>query len=262
LEIDWFTFIAQIINFVLLVALLKIFLYGPIIRSMDKREEKIASRWNEAEEKKKESEEEAADYREKKEDLEKKRQEIMSEARAGAEKLKKELTKKVREEVDELDQRWRESIQKDKENFLKEVRRQVVEQVLTISRHAFHDLADKDLEGQIIRSFIEQVKEIGEEEKEELMKSIEEDNNRATVLSAFEIPEDLREEVVKTLQEQFSEDLELEFKTSMEVICGMELKSYGHKIAWSLDDYLDDLEESLAAAFEERARSEEQKEKE
>ena len=35
---DWFTVIAQIINFLILVALLKRFLYGPIIRAMERRE--------------------------------------------------------------------------------------------------------------------------------------------------------------------------------------------------------------------------------
>jgi len=35
--IDWFTVIAQIINFLVLVYLLKRFLYGPIIRVIDER---------------------------------------------------------------------------------------------------------------------------------------------------------------------------------------------------------------------------------
>ncbi len=48
---DWFTVVAQIINFLILVALLKRFLYGPIIRAMDRREAEIASRMDAASDK-------------------------------------------------------------------------------------------------------------------------------------------------------------------------------------------------------------------
>jgi F-type H+-transporting ATPase subunit b len=50
--IDWFTVVAQIINFLILVALLKHFLYGRIIKAMDQREERINSRLEEAKKKK------------------------------------------------------------------------------------------------------------------------------------------------------------------------------------------------------------------
>ena len=40
--IDWFTVAAQIVNFLILVYLLKRFLYGPLIRAMDAREKRIA----------------------------------------------------------------------------------------------------------------------------------------------------------------------------------------------------------------------------
>ena len=41
--IDWFTVFAQIINFLILIFLLKRFLYGPITRAMEERKKKIAT---------------------------------------------------------------------------------------------------------------------------------------------------------------------------------------------------------------------------
>jgi F-type H+-transporting ATPase subunit b len=41
----------------------------------------------------------------------------------------------------------------------------------------------------------------------------------------------------------------LRFETAPEVVCGIELQTNGHKIAWNLEHYLRALEESLAAAF-------------
>ncbi|MCH9698254.1 MAG: F0F1 ATP synthase subunit B, partial [Gammaproteobacteria bacterium] len=41
--IDWFTVSAQIINFLILVWLLKRFLYQPILNAIDAREQRIAT---------------------------------------------------------------------------------------------------------------------------------------------------------------------------------------------------------------------------
>jgi F-type H+-transporting ATPase subunit b len=53
MQINWFTVIAQVINFLLLVWLLKRFLYKPILKAIDEREGKIASQIKDAEEKEK-----------------------------------------------------------------------------------------------------------------------------------------------------------------------------------------------------------------
>lgn len=47
--IDWFTVAAQAVNFLVLVWLLKRFLYKPILGAMDAREQRIASQLRQAE---------------------------------------------------------------------------------------------------------------------------------------------------------------------------------------------------------------------
>ena len=41
--VNWFTVFAQIVNFIILIYLLKRFLYGPIIRAMEEREKKMVT---------------------------------------------------------------------------------------------------------------------------------------------------------------------------------------------------------------------------
>ena len=45
---DWFTILAQIVNFLVLVTLMKRFLYGPLIAAIDAREQSIAARIEDA----------------------------------------------------------------------------------------------------------------------------------------------------------------------------------------------------------------------
>ena len=47
--INWFTVIAQIINFLVLVFLLQRFLYKPIMQTIKKRQKMIDARWKDAE---------------------------------------------------------------------------------------------------------------------------------------------------------------------------------------------------------------------
>ena len=122
--IDWFTVIAQIINFLVLIALLKRFLYDRIIKAMDQREEKIASRLAEAERNRKEAEQEAEAYQKKNRELDEKRQEMLSQAKEEVEVKRKELMKKARDEVDQVQARWREAIQREKDSFLQDLREQ------------------------------------------------------------------------------------------------------------------------------------------
>ena len=49
MEINWFTVIAQIVNFLILVWLLKRFLYKPVLKAIDDREQKVAAKLKDAE---------------------------------------------------------------------------------------------------------------------------------------------------------------------------------------------------------------------
>ncbi|MCK4469172.1 MAG: F0F1 ATP synthase subunit B, partial [Desulfobacterales bacterium] len=98
--IDWFTVIAQIINFLVLVYLLKCFLYGPIIKAMDKRQEKIALRLEGARKKKQEAEQEAELFLKKNKEFDSRYEEMLSQIKKEVETRKVELIKEARSRVD------------------------------------------------------------------------------------------------------------------------------------------------------------------
>jgi F-type H+-transporting ATPase subunit b len=260
--IDWFTIIAQIVNFLILVALLKHFLYGRVIKAMDERERKIASRLEDAEKKQEEAENEAASHRKKNQELEERRKEFLSKAREEAEKERKELIQNAREEIDQLQARWREAVRQEKDSFLRELRQRVNEQVCHIARRAMKDLADADLEGKIVNTFTERLKNLGEKEQKTITASIGNGGHPITIMSAFEIASNDRQKITKALRNTIKEDIEVEYQTSPDMILGVELRSHGQKLAWSLDDYLESLEASIGQILEEEAREASKRDKE
>ncbi len=248
--VDWFTVIAQIINFLILVALLKHLLYGRILKAMDAREEKIRLRLEEAEQKKRAAEYESISFQKKHKALEEKREEMLSHAKKEAESRRKELIQQARDEVDSLHERWREAIQRDKESFLRDLRQHASKQVYAVARRALKDVADADLEERTIDVFLDQIAKMEEKDKKQMAEAIKEAGDGVTVLSALEILPTIRQKIINTLQHHILDGMNVEYATSPELILGIELTTRGRKMAWSLDDYLKTLEERAREAFD------------
>ncbi len=252
-QIDFITLSAQIINFLVLVLLLRHFLYKRIINVMNEREAGIASRLKEAEQKRKEAEQEAESYRKQKQELLDKREGMVAEIRKEVEAVRKDLTNKARDEVEESKARWYEAIERQKDSFLTDLRRRAGEEVYTVARRTLHDLANEELEQHIIDTFIKRLQNMGEDEKKAIKEFYQKPQQELVIKSTFEIPEETRRSIQEALREQIKGDVRLQFKTSPDLICGVELDAYGMRITWSLDSYLDSLEEDLSKMLERRA---------
>ena len=248
--IDWFTVIAQIINFLVLVYLLKRFLYGPIIKAMDKRQEKIALRLEGARKKKEEAEQEAKLFLKKNKEFDSRYEEMLSQIKKEVETRKVELIKEARSRVDADMARWYGAIQKEKETFLQDIRRRAMKHTCAIARRAIKDLSNADLENRITSIFIERLQNIDSNEREALAQAIKHSMEGIRVNSAFEIPEELAKKIVQLLQKLTIDPVAVRFEILPELICGIELKLHGRKISWNIADYLESFEESMRAAIE------------
>ena len=263
MTIDFFTIIAQIFNFVVLMLLLRRFLYGPIVRTMDAREKHITTELDEAERKEREARHEAARLRREREELEDRRGEFLTQAQIDAEKKHSDLIQQARDDVEARRAAWQAAIEREKESFLASLRQRAGEQVYRITRRVLTDLANVDLERFIIETFIKRLRtmkdtgldavaaQLAEQQK---MESEEGGPRKAEALvtSAFEIVDDTRRRIAAAVHDRLGANIELRFDETPDLICGIELKTRGYKAAWSLQNYLETLDESLSLAFARR----------
>jgi len=248
--IDWFTVAAQIVNFLILLALLKYFLYDRIIKAMDEREETVHSRFLQAEARQQEAVQERELYRLKNRELDQKRDEVLSKVEEEAERRRRELTLKARKEIDILRSRWRESLLKEQESFLRRLRQLAAGQVFAISRRALHDLADSDLEKRVIDFFLSRLEVMDSAALREIAASIIREGGRVVVRSAGKISLSERRKISAALHLVLDEGIKVEYEIMPEMILGIELVSRGQKLAWNLRDYLEDLEEQVRETLE------------
>ncbi|GAI65332.1 unnamed protein product [marine sediment metagenome] len=98
--IDSFTVIAQIINFLILIYLLKRFLFNRIIKIMDDRENQITGQMQDAEAAKEAAQKELEEQRRIREELQEKWNEMLAQAKKDAQKKREELVKDARKKID------------------------------------------------------------------------------------------------------------------------------------------------------------------
>ena len=98
--------------------------------------------------------------------------------------------------------------------------------------------------------------------RDALVGSIKEARDEVLIRSAFELSPAQRQKVTRALHKHFSNAIAVHYETRSELIMGIELKVRGHKIAWTLKNYLDDLEENtLKILDKELQRKSDMKEK-
>src|ERR1700712_3358626 len=102
MKINWFTVIAQVINFLILVWLLKRFLYKPVLNAIDEREKNIVARLEEAKAQKAEAQKEHDEFTNKNQVFEQQRKELTDKAIADAKVQKDKMMKDARKEVEAL----------------------------------------------------------------------------------------------------------------------------------------------------------------
>ncbi len=252
MQIDYFTIAAQIVNFLILVILLRHFLYRPVTQAMDEREKKIASRLKEAEQKEEDAKQEEESYRRAQEELSDKRQEMLGKASQEAAAFRSDLIEKAKKEVGESQARWYEDLEHQKDALLSDLRRQTGEEVYAAARRALKDLADEDLEHRIIIAFLKRLQNMGDAEREAVKEICKTPGQRITVRSTFEIPEELRQRIQETVRDQTKTKVKVNFETAPELIAGVEMSAHSLKISWSIDSYLDALQADLSKAIEQK----------
>ena len=245
MQIDWVTVGAQIVNFLILVYLLKRFLYRPVINAMAKRAQGVSDRLDEANRREAEAAGEAEQYRRKKEEFENTREVLLAQARGRAEEERSALLDQARTEVDETRRKWREQVEREKDQFFADMKKEIRDSIIQISRRVLRDLADAQLQRQLVTVFLRRLRSPQPEVRFPELRVGE----PVRVTTSFELDEELRARVAECLASQFGRDADVGYRRSPELALGIEVSAGGQKLAWSIEDYLDQLHTRMETAM-------------
>ncbi len=254
--IDWFTVIAQVLNFLILVWLLKRFLYKPILNAIDARENKVVAELANAASKEAEAKKEKEEFKHKNEEFDQQRAALLSKAKDEVKAERHRLLEEVRKEASDLSSKHQEALRNEIQNLNREISRRTEQEVLAITRKVLKDLAGTNLEDRMVDVFVQRLHELKGEEKEQLVSAFKISPRHVLIRTAFALSQKQRDLIKETIKETLGMETQADFKTDPELVSGIELTADGQKIAWSIADYLSSLERSIDELLKEKSKSE------
>jgi F-type H+-transporting ATPase subunit b len=245
--IDWFTVGAQLLNFGILVWLMKRFLYQPVLDAIAAREQKIASELADAAKTKAEAHQQQARFQKKNQAFDAQRADLLRQAGDAAKAEGERLQKAARTAAESASAQRAKALATDTQHLHAEIVRQTQQQVFEVTRRVLADLADVGLEQRICAVFIARLQALDGQALATLATALQAVSPAAPALlrSAFELPAPQRAAIQAALDARFDQPIALHFENQPDLVSGIELSAQGQKLAWSMACYLADLSAGL-----------------
>jgi len=250
--IDWFTVGAQALNFLILVWLMKRFLYKPILHAIDEREKRIAAELADADAKEAKAQKERDEFQHKNEEFDQQRATLLNKATDEAQAERQRLLDEARKAANALSAKRQETLRSEEHNLHQAISRRTQQEVFAIARKALTDLATTSLEERLVEVFTRRLREMDGQAKAGLGEALKTASEPAFVRSAFDLPAEQHEAIQNALNETFSAEIHVRFETAPDLISGIELTTNGQKVAWSIADYLASLEKGVDELLKEK----------
>jgi F-type H+-transporting ATPase subunit b len=256
--IDWFTVGAQGVNFLILVWLLRRFLYKPVLAAIDAREKKVAAKIGDATAQEAKAQAERDELRKRNEAFDREREGLLLKATDEAAAERQRLIESARQDSQLLRVKLTQALANERAELGHRLSMQTQAEVFAVARKTLADLSGTSLEDRMIEVFIARLRVLPEKQRLELAGGGVDSATSgavthaapaqtALVRTAFECPPAGRAKVESAIRECFGANVAIRFETSSEFVCGIELTVDGVKLAWSVADYLSSLGQDVTA---------------
>jgi len=243
---DWFTVGARALNFLVLVWLMKRFLYKPVLDAIDEREKRIAQTLADAAAKQAAATKESDEFQQKNADFDRQRSDLLTQAKDAAATERQRLLDEARQQADALRTKKQAALASEMQTLQQDIARRSREEVFAIAQKVLTDLAGTTLEDRMAAVFTQHVRSLDDAAKTNLDKALNTASNSVRVCSAFALSSAQQVDMQSALNDSFARDIPIQFETTPDLISGIELSANGWKLAWNIADFLTSLEQSSA----------------
>jgi F-type H+-transporting ATPase subunit b len=244
-ELDWTTFALEIINFLVLVWLLKRFLYKPVLNAIADRKASVQNTLSEADKLRKDAqtlreeyEHRQADWRQEKETV---RSRMLEEVNAERVRLLAELQSSLEQE--------REKAKVLEERRLRELTRQVEETAVAqgglFAARLLARLASPELEARLVELVLEDLGRLSDERRQAIRSACAKTVAPVIVSSAHLLSQRQRESLTEAVQLLLGRNVACEWREDAQLLAGIRLSLGPWMLGANLQDELKFFSETL-----------------
>lgn len=250
MPIDWFTVAAQALNFVVLVWLLKRFLYGPVLAAIDARDKRVAAELADAAAKQAQAQSERDAFARRNADFDAQREQLMAQAKAHAAQERERLLEQAHQSVGEWSAARKASLLAQAQQLDQTIRAQAQQEIFAIARKTLQELAATELDELVCAVFVRRLRALDDGQLAQLRGALRAGTEPVLVRSAFVLSPAMREEIEKAVRTLTPLPVVPQYATSPALVSGVELLCGGYKIGWNIADYLDAMAEHVNALLQ------------
>jgi F-type H+-transporting ATPase subunit b len=237
-QLSWSTFLLEIVNFLILVWILKRFLYKPVLAAIARRKAAIDKTLSDAQSKHEEAQKlelqyqnRVADWEREKEGL---RAALTEELRVQREHLTADLQKALEQE--------REKEHVLAERRLKELEDRAAEQGtergVQFTARLLERVASPELESRLLALLLADLPRLPAEQIKALKETCRDPQRAVKIVSAFPLAAALRSQVVQALQAATQENIAAEFEEDSSLVAGLRISAGPWTVRANLRDEL------------------------
>jgi F-type H+-transporting ATPase subunit b len=241
---SWTVFFIQIINFLILMAILYKFLFKKIGAIMEKRRLKIKDELTEAERQSREAGEERRQLEMRRTELERQSEAILARAKEEASEKGKQIVGEAQARARAKREKAFQALEKERETFFQEFREDLSGTVLDLCTNLLKDLAEPTWQERSVAKLLEELRSDEGERKEALLTEIDAAEGEIRVTSAFEIGKKERDAILGFFRKDLGREVTLRAETSSDLVSGVALEVHSMILR---SDLRKQLEEALVA---------------
>lgn len=224
---NWWTFLLQVVNFVVLALVLRRLLYRPLHEAIERRREAVRQTQAEAEKAREEADAIKHQLEEKLAQVDRLREETLREARAQAEVERRRLLDEAETTAQRLQEDVRRSLEHDREEMLQKLSGDVVTHALELAERLLRQSADSTLQAQLAKHLIETLDGLPTEQREELRRDWQTEEQSWLEATANPDGETLKR-LAATVASVAGRELMLNVQCNPALIGGVRLRIGGH----------------------------------
>lgn len=240
MSIDFFTLVAQIFNLILLLFLLRKFLYLPVLKVVEDRQKLIKSELQKAASEHQKALSLSKKCSDKLADIDRQKQEILDLAQVEAQALAQKLGAEVRQEYENAQKQWKNRLLSEQKTLELALQNLIVERFDAFAQGALTQIADISLNALIVEKFKQKIVELTPEEQIKFSQALK-IGKKIKVISAQSLDQTQQRDLADFILNQLNIEpaTKIVFENDSSLICGIALRARDQMISWNLSAYME-----------------------
>lgn len=238
MELNWTTFVLEIVNFLILLWILKRFLYRPILDVIAKRRADIQQERAEAEEQLQQARELERQYLDRLSEWEKEKKKAQETLRQELEGERVRETEKLAKSLEDERQKTKRADEKQLNEMVRKVEHQAMEQAAEFAARLLNVFASPELENRLIQLLLDDLDQMDASQKQVIFADRNGRDIGVTVSSAFPLSDDQKKQIEQAINLAAGQPASFHYCQLPELRAGLLISAGGWSMRANLRDEL------------------------